>query len=115
MVTVYLIQTLRARTVETLVRLITNDRAEAARERRQTEAITIPVGPHGGGCDGEVHYTSFFRDTAPVSQLIGQRHPPYLEEFYSCVCKGCGSVMGDPDRLAQYADLMTAHRNRTVG
>ena len=90
-----------------------NKEAERLAEQRRTERVTLDVEIHAA-CEGQIQYTSFFRDTAPLSQLIGQRHRPHLEEFFLCVCKGCGSAIVDPERLARYAELMTAHRNRTT-
>lgn len=87
--------------------------AEHLAEQRRTERVTLDVEIHAA-CKGQIQYTSFFRDTAPLSQLIGQRHRPHFEEFFLCVCKGCGSAIVDPERLARYAELMTAHRNRTT-
>lgn len=86
---------------------------ERLAEQRRTERVTLDVEIHVA-CGGQIQYTSLFRDTAPQSQLIGQRHHPHLDEFRSCVCKVCGSVIADPDRLARYAELMITHRNRTI-
>ena len=88
------------------------EKAKQLAEQRRTETVTLDVEIHAA-CEGQIQYTSFFRDTAPQSQLIGQRHRPHLEEFSACFCKGCGSAIVDPERLARYAEQMTLHRNRT--
>lgn len=60
-------------------------RTEAIRERRRTETVTLDVEVHSS-CGGQIQYTSYFRDTAPPSQLVGGGHRPHLTEFVTCAC-----------------------------
>lgn len=86
-------------------------RAEELRERRRTETVTLDVEIHAA-CGGQIQYTSYFRDTAPPSQLVGGGHHPHLTEFVTCACAKCGSAITHPEHLARYAKQMTTHRNR---
>lgn len=86
-------------------------RSEELKEKRRTETVTLDVETHVA-CGGQIQYTSYFRDTAPQSQLVGGGHRPHLSEFCICACAKCGSAITHREHLARYAALMTAHRNR---
>lgn len=88
-------------------------RARELAEMRQTETVTLDVEVHLA-CGGQIQYKSYFQDTAPRSQLVGGGHRPHLTEFVTCACAKCGSAITHRDHLARYAELMTAHRNRTT-
>ncbi len=86
-------------------------KAQELAEQRRTETVTLDVEVHAA-CGGQIQYTSYFRDTAPQSQLVGGGHRPHLSEFCICACAKCGSAITHREHLARYAALMTAHRNR---
>jgi hypothetical protein len=88
-------------------------KARELAEKRRTETVTIPVEIHVA-CGGQIEYTSYFRDTAPRSELVGGGHRPHLTEFVTCACAKCGSAITHRAHLARYAEQMTAHRNRTT-
>ncbi len=88
-------------------------RVQEQKERHRTETVKLQVETHVA-CGGQIEYTSYFRDTAPRSQLVGSGHRPHLTEFVTCACAKCGSAITHRDHLARYAELMTAHRNRTT-
>lgn len=79
---------------------------------KQIETVELEVGTHKA-CGGAIWYQSVFSDVAPMSQLIGTQHRPrYEETTRQAWCKGCGAAIVDPDMLAQFAQQVTAHRNR---
>lgn len=87
-------------------------KAEKFAEQRRTETVTLPVEIHVA-CGGQIQYTSYFVDEGQTSQRVGGGHYARLVEHTTCSCEKCGSKIGGYERLARYAALMTAHRNRT--